>query len=290
MIHHRTCSICEALCGITIEVNNEKITSIEGNPFDPLSKGYICPKGVALQDLHFDENRLRHPVRKTSSGWEPIAWDEALDEVASKLHSIRERDGRRAVGVYLGNPNAHNYSSILMGTLFAKALKAKSRFSATSADQLPHMFAGLTMFGHQLLLPIPDIDRTDHMIIMGANPLVSNGSIMTAPNMKLRLKRIQERGGKVVVIDPRKTETAKIANSYIGIKPGTDALFLAAFLNTIFEEGLVQAGRWQAFTDGADSIKEAIQGFDAQTVKSQNGCATVLAPVGDVAQLFECWL
>ena len=148
-------------------------------------------------------------MKKQGTQWIEISWEEAIDEVAKKLHSTRERYGRRSIGVYSGNPNAHNYSSLLVNSFFHGALRSKSRFSATSADQLPHMFAGLMMFGHQLLLPIPDLERTEYFVIMGANPLASNGSIMTAPNMRKHLKDIQARGGKVVVIDPRRTETAK---------------------------------------------------------------------------------
>jgi anaerobic selenocysteine-containing dehydrogenase len=266
MKHHLTCSICEALCGLKIEVEDGIIQSVKGNPDDPLSKGYICPKGVALQDIHLDQDRLKKPVKKIGNEWVEVSWQEAIEEVAQKLHSTRQKYGRRAVGVYSGNPNAHNYSSLLVNSFFHGALKSKSRFSATSADQLPHMFAGFMMFGHQLLLPIPDLERTEHFIIMGGNPLVSNGSIMTAPNMKKRLKAIQNRGGKVIVLDPRKTQTAKLANEYYGIRPGTDAFFLAAFLHTLFKENLIKAGRWQSFSKGLEHVRHSVESFFPERV------------------------
>jgi anaerobic selenocysteine-containing dehydrogenase len=266
MEHHLTCSICEALCGLKVEVDDGVVKSIRGNPDDPLSKGYICPKGVALQDLHFDTDRLKRPIKKQGNDWVEISWEEAIEEVAEKLHSTREKYGRRSVGVYSGNPNAHNYSSLLVNSFFHEALRSKSRFSATSADQLPHMFAAFMMFGHQLLLPIPDLERTECFVIMGGNPLASNGSIMTAPNMKRRLKEIQARGGKVIVIDPRRTETAKVADEYHGIRPGTDAFFLAAFLHTIFKEDLVKAGRWQEFSEGIEHVKRAVEFFVPERV------------------------
>ena len=279
MIHHRTCSICEALCGVEIEVKEGVVTSIRGNPEDPLSQGYICPKGVALWDLHKDCDRIREPLRRTGDGFVPISWEEALDETALRLFEIRKREGARAVGVYAGNPNAHNYGALLMNSVFHKALRSRSRFSATSADQLPHMFAALHMFGHQLLLPVPDIDRTDYALIMGANPIASNGSLMTAPNMKGRLAAVQERGGKVVVLDPRRTETALRADAYFGILPGTDAWFLLGFLHTLVVEEKKCSGQWEEWTRGVDDIKalvceytpERVAGFtgmEAETIRS----------------------
>lgn len=271
MIHTRTCSICEALCGVEIEVEDGGITSIRGNPADPLSEGYLCPKGVALGDIHTDADRITAPLKRTGSGFTPISWDEALDETARRLFSVRERGGRRSVGVYAGNPNAHNYGTLLMGPLFHRALGSRSRFSATSADQLPHMFAALQMFGHQLLLPVPDIDRTDYALIMGANPLASNGSLMTAPNMRGRLRAVQERGGKVVVLDPRKTETAWKADAYYGVRPGTDAWFLLAFLHTILVEERGRGGPWESWTRGVEKMKAITAPYTPERVALRVG-------------------
>ncbi|MCK5638307.1 MAG: molybdopterin-dependent oxidoreductase, partial [Flavobacteriaceae bacterium] len=173
--HYRTCHLCEAMCGLEIKHKNNEILSIKGDKNDVLSKGHICPKAVALQDLYFDKDRLKTPIKKTDTGWQNITWDEAFDEVISKLKTIQEKYGNNAVGAYRGNPNVHNLGMMLFGTPFIQSLKTQQKYSATSVDQLPHHISSLKMFGHNMLIPIPDIDHTDFMIIMGGNPAVSNG-------------------------------------------------------------------------------------------------------------------
>ena len=234
-IHHRACNLCEAICGLEIKVENGEITSIRGDKKDPLSRGHICPKAVALKDIYADPDRLKQPVKKTADGWKTISWEEAFDEVESNLKRIQKEYGKASVGNYFGNPNVHNYGSILFGPKFAKSLQTPNNFSATSADQLPSHFASHQMFGHYFMIPVPDVDRTDFMLIIGANPLVSNGSLMTAPDFPKRMKAIRERG-KVIVIDPRKSETADKADEHFFIKPGTDALFLWSLIHYFFEE------------------------------------------------------
>ena len=232
--HYRACNLCEAICGLEITVNEDnEILTINGDKKDPFSRGHICPKAVGLKDIYLDKNRLKQPVRRTATGWETISWNEAFDEIASKLKSIQAQYGKDAVGIYSGNPSVHNSGTLLALPALLRALGTKNRFSATSADQLPHHFVSSLMFGHPLLLPVPDIDRTDFMLIMGGNPLASNGSMMTVPDVANRLKAIQKRGGKFVVIDPRKTETAKIADQHIFIKPATDVYLLLAILNEV---------------------------------------------------------
>lgn len=269
--HFRTCNLCEAMCGIVIEHQGQEILSIKGDEEDSFSRGHICPKAVALADIHEDPDRLRTPVRRTASGWEPIPWDEAFDEVASRLNEIRDKHGRHAVGFYQGNPTVHNYGSLFFGQLLARTLRTKNQFSATSVDQLPHMLASLLMFGHQLMLPIPDIDRTDFFLVLGGNPLISNGSIMTAPDIKNRLKAIQSRGGKLVVIDPRRTETAEMADQHLFLRPGADAYLLAAMVHTFFEEKLVQPGRLDAFVEGTSLLREAIAPFSPESCEKVTG-------------------
>ena len=206
--HFRACNLCEAMCGIAIDVDGDRVLAIRGDKDDPFSRGHICPKAVALQDVHDDPDRLKWPVRRTTSGWQRIGWDEAFDEVARRIREIQSAHGVNAVGLYLGNPTVHNYGSILFGLPFIQSLRTRSRYSATSVDQLPHMLSSLQMFGHQMLLTVPDLDRTQFFLCIGGNPVVSNGSIMTAPDVAHRLEDLRKRGGRLVVVDPRRTETA----------------------------------------------------------------------------------
>lgn len=263
--HFRTCSLCEAMCGIRIELDGaDRITSIRGDRDDPFSRGHICPKAVALRDIHEDPDRLKHPLRRDGARWRRVSWDEALAEAAERLHDTQTRHGRDAVAAYLGNPTVHNMGGMLFAPPLLRALRTRNRFSATSVDQLPHMLAARLMLGHQLLLPIPDIDRTRHMIIVGANPLASNGSLMTAPGVKRRLRAIQERGGKVVVVDPRRTETARIADEHVPILPGTDALLLFGMLHTILDEELASPGRMRALSDGWERLRRRAKPFSPE--------------------------
>ncbi|WP_138436784.1 molybdopterin oxidoreductase family protein [Marinobacter shengliensis] len=271
--HYRTCHLCEAMCGVAIEVQDGKIASIKGDEQDPLSQGHICPKAVALQDLHEDTERLRKPIRKTADGWQEIAWDEAFDLVAERLTDIRKRHGRNSIGVYLGNPNVHNHGTLMTTMPFLHAIGTQNRFSATSNDQLPHMLASLEMFGHQILFPIPDIDNTDLFICIGGNPMASNGSLMTVPDVRGRLKALKQRGGKLVVIDPRRTETAKLADQFHFVRPGTDALLLMAMVHTLFAENLVNAGAAERLVKDMDLLRLAALGFSPESVAEATGIA-----------------
>jgi anaerobic selenocysteine-containing dehydrogenase len=244
--HYRSCPLCEATCGVAIEVDGDRVVSVRGDDDDPFSKGYICPKGTALADLHHDPDRLRRPMRRDGERWTAIGWDEALDLVAGKLADIRARHGKHAVAVYQGNPSAHNLGLLTYGQLLLRTLGTRNLYSATSLDQLPHMLAALQMFGNQLLMPVPDVDRTDLFICLGANPLASNGSIMTAPGIRSRLGAIRDRGGKVIVLDPRRTETAERADLHLFIRPGTDAVLLLAMIGELFATQQVRLGRLSA--------------------------------------------
>lgn len=267
--HHRACHLCEAICGLTIETRDEQILSIKGDPQDTFSRGHICPKAVALQDIQNDPDRLRHPMRRIGNEWQAIEWDEAFTLVAERLAEIRERHGNNAVAVYQGNPSVHNYGLMTHSNYFLGQLKTRNRFSATSVDQLPHHLTSLMMYGHGLLIPIPDIDHTDFMLILGGNPLASNGSIMTVPDVEKRLKALQARGGKLVVVDPRRSETAAIADQHLFVRPGEDAALLFGLLNTLFDEGLTRTGHLPV--DGLDELRAAVAPFSAESMSSRCG-------------------
>ncbi len=269
--HFRTCNLCEAMCGIEINAQADGTLRIEGDSEDLFSRGYICPKAVALQDIHYDQDRLKHPVRRTTNGWQQIGWAEAFDEVAENLKRIQAKHGRHSVAIYLGNPTVHNYGALLFGPGFVRSLHTRNRFSATSVDQLAHHFAAFFMFGHQLLLPIPDLDRTDFLLIIGGNPAASNGSLMTAPDVASRLRAIRERGGKVILIDPRRTETARLADQHVFIRPGTDVLLLLAMLHVIYTENLVRLGRLEAFTEGLEIIAALVQDYSPEKIAPITG-------------------
>ncbi|NBX45183.1 MAG: hypothetical protein EBR00_09120, partial [Gammaproteobacteria bacterium] len=210
--HYRSCHLCEAMCGVAVQLEGEHILSVRGDPQDLFSRGHICPKALALKDIHEDPDRLRRPMRRTPSGWQEISWDEALDEAAERLIAIQREHGSDAVASYMGNPQVHSYTGLLGGVQLLRALRSRNRYSATSVDQLPHHMASYFLYGHQLLIPVPDVDRTDFMLIIGGNPVVSNGSLMTAPDIANRLREVRGRGGRLVVIDPRRSETAALAN------------------------------------------------------------------------------
>lgn len=269
--HYRACNLCEAICGIEISVEADGRLDIRGDKDDPFSRGYICPKAVALQDLHFDKDRLRHPVRRTFQGWQRISWDEAFAEVAENLKRINATHGKNSIATYLGNPVVHNYGGLLFAPGFIRTLRTRNRFSATSVDQLAHHVAAFLMFGHQLLLPVPDVDRTQFHLMLGANPAVSNGSMMTAPGMSRRLEAIRQRGGKVVLVDPRYNETAPLVDRHLFIRPGTDVLLLLALLQVVFAEGLVRLGQVASFTKGVEAVGEIVAEFTPERVAPLTG-------------------
>jgi len=276
VIHHRACHLCEAICGLLIETQGDQIISIKGDPDDPLSRGHICPKAVALQDIHSDPDRLRSPVKRVrrddgSDDFVPIQWSEALDTVASALVKAVQANGVDSVGVYLGNPTVHNYGMMThQGSLF-RHLRTRNRFSATSVDQLPHHLVSLWLFGHKLLFPIPDIDRTDYFLMLGANPIASNGSIWTVPDVRKRIKSLTARGGKLVVVDPRRTETASLSSDYIAIKPGSDAWLLLAIIRTVVVKGWVRLRNLQDFVVGLDAIESAVERFTPEVASEKTG-------------------
>lgn len=256
--HHRACHLCEAICGLTLEVENHRVVSIKGDDKDPFSRGHICPKAVALQDIQDDPDRLRKPVLKRNGQWVEISWDEAIERACDGLLAVQNQHGANAVGVYQGNPNVHHWGLMTHGPQFLGLLKTRNRFSATSVDQLPAQLMAYWMYGHQLLVTVPDIDHTDYFLMLGANPLASNGSLMTVPDVAKRIKGLQQRGGQLVVIDPRRTETAEVADAHHAIAPGGDAAFVFALIHTIVKEGLMRAAPVQSHVNNLDAALNVI--------------------------------
>ena len=270
-VHYRACNLCEAICGIEIKHENGVVLSIAGDKHDPFSRGHVCPKAVALKDVYEDKNRLKMPVKRFGDEWREISWTAAFDEIEAKIKDVQTRGGRNAVAIFQGNPSVHNFGTLLNSGELLKTLKTQNSFSATSTDQLPHHFAAWTMFGHPLLMPIPDVDRTGYFLIFGANPLASNGSLMTAPDIINRLENIKKRGGKIVLIDPRKTETARAASEHHFIKPSSDVYLLLAIVHTLFAENLVNLKRLNDFTDGVEVLREVSKNYAPETVEVLTG-------------------
>ena len=268
-----TCPLCEAMCGVLVEVDGERIRSVRGDPDDPFSRGYVCPKAAALPDLHHDPDRIRQPLVRAGSGWREASWEEALDRAAAGLAAVRGRHGRDAVALYYGNPVAHNLGLLTHGLAFRRALRTRNVYSASSADQLPQMLAALRMYGHFGLIPVPDVERTDFFLIIGANPVVSNGSLMSAPDMRRRLEAIRGRGGRVVVVDPRRTETAAVGDEHLAIRPGADALLLAAVLHVIVSEGRVRLGRMAGRVKRLDALTAFVGDLPPERVATRTGVA-----------------
>ena len=239
----RTCPFCEATCGLEVTVRDDEVLKVRGDADDVFSHGFLCPKGVALKDLHEDPDRLRTPMVRGADGeLRPASWEEAFGVIGERLAPLVEAHGRDAVAVYIGNPAAHGLAALLYGRVLIKALGTRSLFSASTVDQRPKEISSGLLFGAPLSVPIPDVDRTQHLLMLGANPLASNGSLMTAPDMRGRLKALRARGGKLVVVDPRRSRTAEVADEHMPIRPGTDAHLLFALVHVLFDGGPDRAG------------------------------------------------
>jgi anaerobic selenocysteine-containing dehydrogenase len=271
LLHHRTCSLCEAMCGIVVEHRDGEVLSIRPDREDVLSRGHICPKAVALKDLHEDPDRLRQPMRRTATGWETVSWRAAFHEVERRISDVRARHGRDAVAIYLGNPTVHNLGAMLAVGDFIRSVRTRNLYSATSVDQLPHMVASHALFGHQFLLPVPDVDRTQLFICIGGNPVASGGSIMGAPGFERRVAALRARGGRFVVIDPRRTESAAIADEYLAVRPGTDVFLLLALLHEVFSSGREATGHLAARIDGVEALRGAVLAFDPTLLAARTG-------------------
>ncbi|HWP66190.1 MAG TPA: molybdopterin oxidoreductase family protein [Candidatus Limnocylindria bacterium] len=281
----RVCPLCEATCGLAITTRGREVIGIRGDDADVFSHGYLCPKATALAHVDADPDRLRRPLLRRGSTWTEVSWEEAYAEIERRLPPILAAHGRSAVAVYLGNPSAHHLALQLYPRVLIRALGTPNVFSASTVDQMPkHVSAGL-MFGLPLTIPVPDLDRTRFLLMLGANPLVSNGSLMTVPDVRGKLRAIRERGGRVIVVDPKRTETARAADRHIALRPGTDALFLFALVHVLFAEKLVRLGRLAEHTAGLDALATAAQDFSPEAVAAACGveAATIRALARELA-------
>lgn len=269
--HHRICPLCEACCGLELKVREGKVISIRGHDSDVFSAGYICPKGVALKDLHEDPDRLRTPLIKRNGEFVPASWDEAFAEIERRLPPILAQHGRQAGAISVGNPSAHKIGLLLYFARLAKALGSRNVFSASTLDQMPKQLSSGLMFGHWLSIAVPDIARCDFLLVLGANPLASNGSLWTVPDFKGKAKAMQARGGKLVVIDPRRTETAAMADAHHFIRPGADVFLLLGLVHTLFDEKLVRLGRIAPLVNGVEAVEAAVKDFSAEVVAPRCG-------------------
>ncbi len=277
-LKYRTCNLCEAMCGMVVTVDGGAITDIRGDRDDVLSRGHICPKGPAMRELYEDPDRLRRPVRRDPASsaageFTPVGWDDAVAEAVDRILEVQARHGKNAVGVYLGNPTVHNHGAVLMGQALLSALRTRNRFDANSQDANPKLYASLLMYGELTALTVPDIDRTDFFLVLGANPAASNGSVMSLGDVRGRLKGVRERGGRFVLVDPRRTETAAHADEHHFIRPGGDPALLLAMLHVIFAEGLVDAAEVRAQARGLDALQALAARFAPERVSAAVGIA-----------------
>ncbi len=270
-VAHRICPLCEACCGLELGIRDGRVTTIRGHEADPFSAGFICPKGAALAELHDDPDRLRAPLVKRDGRHVEVSWGDAFAEIERRLPPIAAAHGRDAVALSIGNPTAHKLGLLLYGSRLGRALGTKNVFSASTLDQMPKQVSAGLMFGHWLTIPVPDIERTQLLVILGANPMVSNGSLWTVPDVRGKAKALKARGGRIVVIDPRRTETAAIADEHVFIRPGGDAFLLLGIVHTLFADGLVRLGRLAPHVHGLEALERAARDFAPEQVAPRCG-------------------
>ncbi|MFF9912871.1 molybdopterin oxidoreductase family protein [Streptomyces sp. NPDC013457] len=279
----RICPLCEATCGLTLTLDGTRITGARGDRDDVFSQGFICPKGASFGEVDADPDRLTGPLVRKDGTLQEATWEEAFDTIAARIRPLIETYGPNAVGLVLGNPNVHTMAGGLYPPLLIGALRTRNLFTASTLDQMPkHVSSGL-LFGDPFAIPVPDLDRTDHLLMLGANPLDSNGSLCTAPDFPGRLKALRRRGGTLTVVDPRRTRTARLADRHVAIHPGTDALFLAALVHTLFAEGLADPGVPLAdLVEGVEDVREAVREFTPEAVAA--ACDLEAATIRTVAR------
>jgi anaerobic selenocysteine-containing dehydrogenase len=270
-VAHRICPLCEACCGLELRVRDNKVIGIRGHAEDVFSRGYICPKGASLKDLHEDPDRLRTPLIKRDGRFVEASWEEAFEEIERRLPPIMQAHGNDAVASLIGNPSAHKIGLLMYFSRLSRALGSRNFFSASTLDQMPKQLSCGLMFGNWLSFPVPDIERTDFLLIIGANPIVSNGSLWTVPDYRGKAKAMRARGGRIAVIDPRRTETAAAADEHHFIRPGTDVFLLLGMVHALFDEGLVRLGRIEAHLNGVEAVRAAVQDFTPESMAPRCG-------------------
>jgi anaerobic selenocysteine-containing dehydrogenase len=284
-VAYRTCPLCEATCGLEVHHRGREITLVRGDRDDVFSRGYLCPKGAALGRLEADPDRLRRPQLRDGGTWREISWEEAWAVLDARLRPVVEEHGPSSVGVYLGNPNVHNLAGQIFNRVLLRALGTHNVFSASTVDQMPKQVSSALMFGGGLTIPIPDVDRTDFLLMLGANPWESNGSLLTAPDLPGRLEALRARGGRLVVVDPRRTKTAERADEHVAIRPGTDAHLLWGVVHTLFADGLVELGGLAAHVEGLEVVERLAKDFPPDAVAPITGvdAATIRRLAHDLA-------
>lgn len=270
-IAHRICPLCEACCGLELRIADNKVIGIRGHDEDVFSRGYICPKGAALKDLHDDPDRLRTPLVKRDGRFVEATWEEAFAEIERRLPPILEAHGRDAVAAVVGNPVVHKVGLFMYFPHLARALGTRNVFSASTLDQMPKQLSAGLMFGSWLSIPVPDIERTDFLLILGANPMVSNGSLWTVPDFRGKAKAMRARGGRIAVVDPRRSETAAVADEHHFIRPGADVFFLLGLVHALFDEKLVRLGRLAEYAAGVEAVEAAVRSYSPETVSARCG-------------------
>ena len=279
-VRYRTCPLCEAMCGLELEIEGDRVTRVRPDDADVWSKGYVCPKGATIPALHADPDRLRTPLLRDGTSYREATWDEAFGRCAELLGGVLERHGKSAVSCYIGNPTAHNFSLARYVGLFMGLSQLPVIYSAGTVDQWPKNVACMLMYGHMWWIPTPDVRRTRYWMILGGNPQASQGSLLACPDLLGEIDRIRARGGKTVVVDPRRTGTADRADEWVPIVPGTDAALLLAICNVLFAEGLVQLGDLDGLVNGVDEIRVAAAEFTPERV-----AATCRIPADTIRRL-----
>ncbi|MDE3206686.1 MAG: molybdopterin-dependent oxidoreductase [Acidobacteriota bacterium] len=268
---YRICPLCEATCNLELTVKGDRITRVRGDRSDSFSRGFLCPKGASLNRLIEDPARLRQPMAHTSSGHVPVSWAEAWERVRSGLAEVERRHGRQSFGIYMGNPNCHNLAGLMLLPEVGRALGTRHHYSASTLDQAPKQVACGLLYGDPFAVAVPDIDRTDHLLLLGANPVVSNGSLASAPDWPGRLSDLRRRGGRLVVVDPVRSATADLADEHLRIRPGSDGLLLLAVLHVLFSEGLVRLGHLEGLVDGVEDVRALTGPFSPHAVAGAVG-------------------